>query len=90
MDGIPMTGTERMRRWRSNPENRAAEHKRMTEQRRARGIQPQARLTEEEKKVLRRVRARQQYRKSSADPSWRERYNADARRRYAEKKAKAK
>jgi len=75
-----MTGTERMRRWRSNPENRAKEQKREQE-RRAKGMTPRVRLTDEEKRVLRRIASRRQYRKLMADPVRREKWRADNRER---------
>jgi hypothetical protein len=81
-----MTSAQRMARWRSRSENRARERKRMTAWRRAHGVLPQFVLTPEEKKVLTRLRNRRRYQRKNADPVWREKRNAYARMKYAEKK----
>lgn len=84
-----MTSGERMKRWRANPENRAKEQKRETKRRRAMGVKPAVRLTDEERTVLKRIRARQDFRRRMADPVWRENRNAYYRQQYAKRKALA-
>lgn len=83
-----MTSGERMKRWRANPENRVKEQKRETKRRRAMGVKPAVRLTDEERTVLKRIHARQYFHRKMADPTWRENRNAYYRAQYSLRKAK--
>jgi hypothetical protein len=82
-----------MRRWRENPKNRERERKREIAWRRAHGVKPAIRLTDEERKVLKKLRSRayayRRWQEISADPARREQWNAYNRQRYAKKKALA-